>query len=67
MAELWSGMFHLGVPVLAKILRPIIVYFFLVFGVRLGRQTATGATESVRFGRAAHVSQHGAERHYRRR
>src|SRR6476620_11520542 len=35
MAELWSGMFHLGVPVLAKILRPIIVYFFLVFGVRL--------------------------------
>ncbi len=35
MAELWNGMFHLDVPVLAKILRPIIVYFFLVFGVRL--------------------------------
>src|SRR5215467_3824419 len=30
-----SHMFQLGLPVLEKILRPIIVYFFLVVGLRL--------------------------------
>jgi uncharacterized membrane protein YcaP (DUF421 family) len=34
-AKIWSDMFHLGVPVLEKVLRPVIVYFFLVFGLRL--------------------------------
>jgi uncharacterized membrane protein YcaP (DUF421 family) len=33
--KLWADMFHLGVPVLEKILRPILVYVFLVVGLRL--------------------------------
>lgn len=32
---LWYGMFHLDLPVMAKILRPIFVYVFLIVGVRL--------------------------------
>src|SRR5262249_9079266 len=34
-AKLWSDMFHLALPVLEKILRPIIVYLFLIIGLRL--------------------------------
>lgn len=34
-AKLWGDMLHLGVPVLEKILRPILVYAFLVVGLRL--------------------------------
>ena len=34
-AKLWSDMFHLGVPVIEKVLRAVIVYFFLVIGLRL--------------------------------
>jgi uncharacterized membrane protein YcaP (DUF421 family) len=34
-ASLWKDMFLLGVPVLEKILRPIIVYLFLIIGLRL--------------------------------
>jgi uncharacterized membrane protein YcaP (DUF421 family) len=34
-AKIWGDMFHLGVPVLEKILRAVIVYFFLVGGLRL--------------------------------
>jgi uncharacterized membrane protein YcaP (DUF421 family) len=34
-AKLWSDMLHLGVPVLEKVLRPILVYAFLVAGLRL--------------------------------
>src|SRR5437764_3089852 len=34
-ANLWSDMFHLGVPVIEKVLRAVIVYFFLVVGLRL--------------------------------
>lgn len=30
-----TDMFHLGVPVIEKILRPIVVYFFIVVGFRL--------------------------------
>jgi uncharacterized membrane protein YcaP (DUF421 family) len=33
--DLWNNMFHLDLPVLEKILRPIIIYFFLVIGVRI--------------------------------
>ena len=35
MHEIWSHMFVLGLPVLEKILRPIIVYIFLIVGLRL--------------------------------
>jgi uncharacterized membrane protein YcaP (DUF421 family) len=34
-ADLWHDMFLLDLPVLEKILRPIIIYFFLVIGVRV--------------------------------
>jgi uncharacterized membrane protein YcaP (DUF421 family) len=31
----WTDMFHLGLPVLEKVIRPIIVYLFLVIGLRI--------------------------------
>jgi len=34
-AKLWSDMFHLALPLLEKILRPVIVYLFLIIGLRL--------------------------------
>jgi uncharacterized membrane protein YcaP (DUF421 family) len=33
--QIWKDMFVLGLPVLEKILRPIIVYIFLIVGLRL--------------------------------
>jgi uncharacterized membrane protein YcaP (DUF421 family) len=35
MHDLWTNMFVLGVPLAEKILRPIIVYIFLIVGLRL--------------------------------
>src|ERR1700738_2533086 len=35
MHEIWTNMFVLGVPIAEKILRPIIVYIFLIIGLRL--------------------------------
>jgi len=35
MAHLWQDMFVLGVPLLEKVLRPVIVYLFLVVALRL--------------------------------
>jgi uncharacterized membrane protein YcaP (DUF421 family) len=35
MHDIWKDMFVLGVPLLEKILRPIIVYIFLIVGLRL--------------------------------
>jgi uncharacterized membrane protein YcaP (DUF421 family) len=35
MHDIWKDMFVLGLPVLEKILRPVIVYAFLVIGLRL--------------------------------
>jgi uncharacterized membrane protein YcaP (DUF421 family) len=34
-AKIWADMFYLGLPVLEKILRPVIVYAVLVVGLRL--------------------------------
>ena len=34
-AKIWSDMFHLGVPVAEKVLRAVMVYLFLVGGLRL--------------------------------
>ncbi len=34
-SKLWTDMFVLGLPVAEKILRPVVVYFFLVIGLRL--------------------------------
>jgi uncharacterized membrane protein YcaP (DUF421 family) len=31
----WHDMFHLGLPVIEKILRPVVVYAFLIVGLRL--------------------------------
>lgn len=35
MHEIWSNMFHLPVPILEKILRPVVVYIFLVACLRI--------------------------------
>src|SRR5258706_7885451 len=35
MHEIWTNMFFLSVPIAEKILRPIIVYVFLIAGLRL--------------------------------
>ncbi len=35
MHGMWADMFHLSVPVLEKILRPVLVYAFLIVGLRL--------------------------------
>jgi uncharacterized membrane protein YcaP (DUF421 family) len=34
-SEVFTHMFHLGLPWLEKVLRPILVYFFLIVGLRL--------------------------------
>ncbi|HEY6327762.1 MAG TPA: DUF421 domain-containing protein, partial [Blastocatellia bacterium] len=34
-SKTWADMFHLGLPLIEKILRPIIVYAFLIIGLRL--------------------------------
>ena len=34
-AKIWTDMFVLALPVLEKIARPVIVYFFLIIGLRL--------------------------------
>jgi len=34
-AQMWSNMFYLGLPILEKMLRPVIVYVFLIVGLRL--------------------------------
>src|SRR5499427_4943218 len=34
-AKMWTDMFHLGLPVIEKMVRPIIIYGFLVIGLRL--------------------------------
>src|SRR5438874_10919932 len=35
MHAMWHNMFVLGLPILEKILRPILVYLFLIVGLRL--------------------------------
>ena len=35
MHGIWKDMFFLGLPILEKILRPIVVYIFLIVGLRL--------------------------------
>jgi uncharacterized membrane protein YcaP (DUF421 family) len=35
MHEIWNDMWVIGLPILEKILRPVIVYFFLVISLRL--------------------------------
>jgi len=35
MHDIWKDMFVVGLPILEKILRPVIVYFFLVVGLRV--------------------------------
>jgi uncharacterized membrane protein YcaP (DUF421 family) len=33
--DIWHNMFYLGVPILEKVFRPILVYLFLIVGLRL--------------------------------
>ncbi len=34
-SQVWTDMFHLGLPIAEKIVRPVVVYVFLVVGLRL--------------------------------
>src|SRR5437868_12088255 len=34
-SSMWTDMFQLGLPILEKMLRPVIVYVFLIVGLRL--------------------------------
>jgi hypothetical protein len=38
MSQIWQDLFVVGVPVAEKIIRPILVYFFLLIGLRLARK-----------------------------
>ncbi len=66
-SKLLTDMFVLALPVAEKILRPIVVYFFLVIGLAPGGKTRAGAAQSLRSGCPAHAVEHRAERHHRRR
>src|SRR3954466_12428052 len=33
--HMWQNMFYLGLPIVEKMLRPVIVYVFLIVGLRL--------------------------------
>ena len=35
MSQIWQDLFVVGVPIAEKIIRPILVYFFLLIGLRL--------------------------------
>ncbi len=35
MHSIWHNMFALGIPVAEKVIRPVIVYFFIIIGLRL--------------------------------
>src|SRR5215208_780206 len=35
LASMWTDMFYLGLPVAEKMLRPVVVYVFLIVGLRL--------------------------------
>ena len=56
-----------GVPVFEKILRPIVVYFFIVVGFRLAGKRELAQLNPFRPDRASDDLQHGSERHHRRR
>ena len=49
-ASLLRALFHLDVPVLEKIIRPILVYLFLIVGLRLAgkRELAQRARKPIR-------------------
>jgi uncharacterized membrane protein YcaP (DUF421 family) len=34
-ANIWNDILHLDIPIIEKIIRPVIVYFFLVIGLRM--------------------------------
>ena len=42
-SKLATDMFVLGLPIAEKILRPIVVYVFLIVGLRLAGRTGHGA------------------------
>ena len=48
MHEIWKDMFVLGLPLVEKILRPVVVYAFLVISLRLSGKTRTSTRPSAR-------------------
>jgi len=43
MHNIWKDMFVMAVPVLQKILRPVIIYAFLEVGLRLSLRGGSGS------------------------
>ena len=46
MHDIWKDMFVLGLPILEKILRPVVVYAFLVVGIAAIGKTGTGTASN---------------------
>jgi len=62
--SMWNDIFVLGAPLVEKILRPIVVYGFLVIVLRIfGKRELAQLTRSTWW--CCCPFQHGAERHYR--
>src|SRR5712692_11614822 len=40
--EMWQSLFHAGVPLLEKVIRTVVVYLFLLIGLRLAGKRELG-------------------------
>ena len=59
MHDIWKDMFVMGLPLLEKVLRPIIVYAFLVVSLRLSGKREPDPDRTVQ--RVGVVARHVAE------
>ena len=71
-ATIWNRMFahacrSTQVSLIEKMVRPIIIYVFLLVGLRRGGKTRTGMAQRLRPDRAADAFQYGAKRDHRQR
>ncbi len=62
-----SDMFVLGLPIAEKILRPIVVYVFLIVGLRLAGKRELAQLNPFDLVVLLTLVEHGAERDHRRR
>ena len=66
--DICVSMFHVELPVVEKILRPIFVYLFLVVSLRLaGKAASWRQLNPLRLDRIADTVEHGAKRDHRQR
>jgi len=64
MHDMWKDMFVITLPILEKILRPVIVYFFLVVMLRLSGKRELVQLNPFDLVGVADAIEHGAERHH---